>query len=354
MNRSSSDLLKQRAVIEFLSCEGVQPIEIHRRLEAVYGDETMDVSNVRKWVLRAKSSERGQMNIHDAERPGRPVTVTDELHHNRVDEIVRNNRRVRQSEIALQLGISKERVQAIISNLNYRKICARWVPRLLTEQMKKKRVDACVEFLARYRRDGDQFLHNIVTGDESWIHHYDPESKRASMEFRHPSSPGVRKPKTQASAGKVMLTAFWDAEGVVHIEFLQKGSTINSDSYCDTLQKLKTRTRRIRPDRTTFFLHHDNARPHCSQKTLEKISRLNFEVVTHPPYSPDLAPCDFYLFPKLKENIRGVRYGSDEEVIDVVTTWLRNQDQQFFFNGFKKWIERLEKCVSLNGDYVEK
>ena len=90
MNRSSSDLLKQRAVIEFLSCEGVQPIEIPHRLEAGYGDETMDVSNVRKWVLRAKSSERGQMNIHDAERPGRPVTVTDELHHNRVDEIVRN------------------------------------------------------------------------------------------------------------------------------------------------------------------------------------------------------------------------------------------------------------------------
>jgi histone-lysine N-methyltransferase SETMAR len=73
--------------------------------------------------------------------------------------------------------MSKERVGYIIGLLGYTKVCSRWVPRMLTPENKQKRVESCEELLKRYHEEGDQFLLNIVTGDESWIHHFDPEEK---------------------------------------------------------------------------------------------------------------------------------------------------------------------------------
>jgi hypothetical protein len=82
------------------------------------------------------------------------------------------------------------------------------------------------------------------------------------MEYRHPGSPSVKKFRALPSAKKIMLTIFWDARGVLYTEFLTKGSKVNSDKYCATLQSLKQRIRKIRPERNTLLLHHDNARPH--------------------------------------------------------------------------------------------
>ena len=73
-----------------------------------------------------------------------------------------------------------------------------------------------------------KFLSRIVTGDEMWVHHYEPESKRQSMEWKHLGSPVKKKFKTQPSTGKVMLTVFWDSEGPILEDYLEKGHTINS------------------------------------------------------------------------------------------------------------------------------
>jgi hypothetical protein len=85
--------------------------------------------------------------------------------------------------------------------------------------------------------DGDQFLSNIVTGDESWIHHFDPEEKRLSMQYRHTSSPCPKKFKTMPSAGKILLTFFWDSQRVYMTEFLEAGNTVNSAWYIETIKK---------------------------------------------------------------------------------------------------------------------
>jgi histone-lysine N-methyltransferase SETMAR len=77
---------------------------------------------------------------------------------------------------------------------------------MLTPEKKQKRVEICEESLKRYREEGGQFLLNIVTGDDLWIHHFDPEEKRLSMEYRHTSSPRPKKFKTIPSAVKILLT----------------------------------------------------------------------------------------------------------------------------------------------------
>jgi hypothetical protein len=90
--------------------------------------------------------------------------------------------------------------------------------------------------LKRYREEGDQFLLNIVTGDESWIHHFDPEEKRLSMQYRHTSSPRPKKFKTVPSADKILLTVFWDSQRVHMTEFLDAGNTVNSARYIETIK----------------------------------------------------------------------------------------------------------------------
>jgi hypothetical protein len=87
--------------------------------------------------------------------------------------------------IGTKLGIGHSTVQEMIGNLCYQNICARWVPRLLTEDHKVQRKAITSEMLRRYRDEGDDFLLSIVTGDENWFHYFDPETQQQSMEWLH-------------------------------------------------------------------------------------------------------------------------------------------------------------------------
>jgi len=135
----------------------------------------------------------------------------------------------------------------MIESLGYRKVCARWVARLLTEDHEGQRKAITLELLQRYRHKGDDFLLHIVTGDESWCHHFEPETKQQSMEWCHLHSPSQKKAKTVPSAAKVTGTVFWDAEGLILAEFLEPGQTITTASYVQTLQKLRHALRFKRP-----------------------------------------------------------------------------------------------------------
>ena len=100
-----------------------------------------------------------------------------------------------------------------------------------------------LQHLQRYKDEGDDMLSRIVTGDESLVHHYKPEMKCASMQWKHPSSPAHKKFKVTPSAAKVMLTVFWDCQGVLLTEFQQRDPTITSASYCTILTKLRAAIR---------------------------------------------------------------------------------------------------------------
>ena len=302
----------------------------------------------------AKSCYAGDVSVLEEHRPGQPISVTRDQNQCRVSAMIQKNCQIKQRNTALKLSTNQERVHRIIEMLNYRKFCTRCVARQLTDPMKEHKKTVSQELHKWYRLKGDDFFKYIVTGDESWVHHYDPENKSQSMEYCHPGSLSVKKFKTVPSAKKVMLTIFWNARGMLYMEFLTKGSTVNSDRYCATLRSLKQRIRRIMPERNTFLLHHDNARPHCSAQTQDAMTSLKFTVVPNPPYSPNLAPSDVWLFPKLKETLKDQHFSSDSEVEAAVRKWISSQPETFFMDGMNKWIERLKKCVAINGDYIEK
>ena len=152
-----STRLKQRAVTEFLSAENVTPAEIHRRLQAVYGDDTVSRTTAYRWAIKFRECEPGRANIVDHPRSGRPVSVTDDKHQKQVDELIKHYRRITQEHIAGRLGMSKERVGYIVGLLGYTNVDA---------GKETKSVEICEELLKRYREEGDHFLLNIVPGDE--------------------------------------------------------------------------------------------------------------------------------------------------------------------------------------------
>ena len=96
-----------------------------------------------------------------------------------------------------------------------------------------------------------------------------------------------------------------------------------------------------------------NARPHMAHLTINTIRQLNWEVLEHPAYSPDLAPSDFHLFGPLKNAPRGRRFAAHDEVKEVVHDWLCSQPQTFFSNSIKKLTNRWAKCIEKKGDYIE-
>jgi len=99
---------------------------------------------------------------------------------------------------------------------------------------------------------------------------------------------------------------------------------------------------------------HDNTRPHTPAHTVDTLCALNFEVLKHPSYSPDLAPSDFHLFGPIKEHLQGQKFADDNEVMEAVQSWLKATLKSFFLEGICKFVDTWTKCVAKQGDYVEK
>jgi len=116
-------------------------------MKAVYGDGCMDAKNICKLAQCVKSCCAGEMSALDEHRSGRLISVTCEENQCRVDAMIQENRRIKQRNIALELGISQERVHHFTETLNYRKVCARWVPRQSTNPMKEHRKTVAQELL---------------------------------------------------------------------------------------------------------------------------------------------------------------------------------------------------------------
>jgi histone-lysine N-methyltransferase SETMAR len=231
--------------------------------------------------------------------------------------------------------------------------CARWIPKILTRAQKKSRIFAAKENLYLHSLDPEFFENQIVTGDETYIHLYEPETKRQSMQWLPPGSDPPKKVIRKLSAKKVMALVFWDNAGVLLVKFFRKGRTMTGAVYAEILKKLQHSGEEGMWDDGIFLLH-DNAPSHTSKISKLAIQELGFTELTHPPYSPDLAPSDFFLFPNLKKDLRKQAYTSDLAVEKATMAWLKKKSESFYAGGISRLKHRWEKCVKVKGEYVEK
>jgi histone-lysine N-methyltransferase SETMAR len=144
-----------------------------------------------------------------------------------------------------------------------RRVAAKSVPRLLTPEQKEHRVAVCQDLHER-AADNPSFMSRIITGDESWVYGYDPETKRQSQ-WKSPSSPRLKKARMSRSSTKTMLIVFFDIRGIVHRESVPQGQTVNRKFYCEVLLRLRENIRQKQSDlwrAKNWILHDDNATCH--------------------------------------------------------------------------------------------
>ena len=181
-----SQNIEFRAVIKFLTKECAKAKEINRRMADVYDDSSPKYSTVAKWSAEFK---RGRDSLEDDPRPGRPADVISQEMIDRVEKLVLNNRRIKVAELASECGISNGSVYTIIhEHLGMSKVSARWVPRNLNMQDRQQRVE--------YSANPEDFHTRLVTGDETWLHHWDLDTKKESMQWKRPGSPPPKKFRT--------------------------------------------------------------------------------------------------------------------------------------------------------------
>ena len=165
-------LMKQKCVIEFLYAEKISRNDFHRRLLNLYGDQTADVSTVRPWVARFSI---GDSDVKDKPGSGRPCTALTPHNEERLDQLIRANRRITSRELCRELNIGFTALETMVSTLEYRKVCTRWVPRMLTQENKEHRMQVFQDLLNQYEAECDSLLDCIIAGDEAWCHHHEPE-----------------------------------------------------------------------------------------------------------------------------------------------------------------------------------
>ena len=155
---------------------------------------------------------------------------------NKVRDLVYSDRRIKVEEIVNALHISHGSISTTLHDrLGMHKLTACWDPKFLSDEQMATRASVYSALLKRFRSKKNDFLSHLVTVDETWVHYYEPENKAQSRQSVGPGSPRPKKFKMQPSAGKVMATVFWDAQGVIMLDFLAKQSTITGAYYANSL-----------------------------------------------------------------------------------------------------------------------
>jgi len=182
---------------------------------------------------------------------------------------------------------------------------------------------------------------------------YDPETKRKIAKQHTKSSPSPKKAHMSRSRVKTMIIVFFDSHGIVHKEFVPPGQTVNHAFYKNVLEQLQKRVQQVQIDiADDWVLHHNNTPAHTALSIREFLVNKNIPILPHAPYSPDLAPCNFYLFSKLNSKLMGHHFRTIENIQKIVTNELHTLTENDFRYCYIQWKKR-NHCVTSRGSYFE-
>ena len=181
-----------------------------------------------------------------------------------------------------------------------------------------------------------------------------PQAKKSYVK---PGQPAKSTAKPNIHGAKVMLCIWWDQKDVLYYELLKPGETINGGRYRTQLIHFKRAIAEKRPEYATrheaIIFHHDNARPHVAIPVKNYLENSGWEVLPHPPYSPDLASSDYHLLRSMQNALTGIPFTSGQGFKNWLDSFLAAKPTQFFWDGIHKLPERWEKVIASDGQYFE-
>lgn len=315
-----------------------------QNINKAWGDNTANVRTVQFWFQKFRN---GDFSLQDREGRGRPSEVdNDEL-----KALVEQDPRQTIRQLANRLNVGIATIHLHIQQIGKVKKMDKWVPHELNENQKNRRLEVCFSLIARNKIE--PFLHRIITCDEKWIL-YD-NRRRSGQWLDHDEAP-QHFPKPNLHPKKVMVTVWWSSAGIIHYNFLNQGDAITADKYCSEIQIMHDKLRQKQPslvNRKGPILLHDNARPHVAQQTLQKLNELQYEILPHPPYSPDISPTDFHLFKHLDHFMTNKTFKDKAAVENAFKEFIDSKNVSFYCNGINNLLLRWQKCVDSNGAYFD-
>ncbi len=238
------------------------------------------------------------------------------------------------------------------------KRAAKFVPHVLTPRQKENRIFFSEEFIDSFDTHPLD-LKYIITMDEAYFHVYDPRTKMENMAWLTKDQEHPQIPRRERSAAKILMIPFFDRRGLIHVEYFEN-TTITKEILVPLLYRVR-RSIRIRRGHAAytrlyssrFLLHMDNAGPHRSNFVQQYLDMLDWKQLKHPAYSPDLSPCDFFLFPRLKKKLRGRQFHDTTALRQAIDFELGQIRAEEWEHCYTDWLTRCRKCLAARGRYFE-
>ena len=335
-----------------LAKAGKSSKEILDTVNKTYGDEALKLRQIQRIISKVRAG--GDTDDQRHKNPKKTKRTTDIIES--VKAMVEEDRRVNIEDISNSFGLSYGTAFNILHcDLRLVKKSARWVPKLLSSAQKEERVRCAEAFRKSFFKGGKAFLQSVVTMDETAVPFSTPETKIQSRQWLPKGSPAPTKAKVAASRKKQMVITFFDSEGLIYTNYVPLGQGVNAAYFVTVLASFLKNLKNKRPHlvENGWFLHMDNCPAHSAKITKEFLAKKSIKTIPHPPYSPDLAPADYFLFPKVKSLLAGTYISSNS----VKTDWERvaySIPKEDFATAFDKWVHRFEVCEAKEGNFVEK
>ena len=269
---------------------------------------------------------RGRCSLDD-DRPGRPAEATTSVQVAAVQRLVEEDGRVTVLQIVEKVGISSGSVSSILhKSLGLSKVSARWVPHMLTEEQKRKRVHWCHFMLDKFEGGRSKSVWDIISGDETWVYCFGPETKQQSQQWIAVGQRPPQKFLRSRTVAKQMIAVFVRRTGHVATIRLVTQSTVTSAWYtteCLPRVLAAVAERRPRTRHRGLLLHHD------------------------------LAPCNCFVFPFVTSKLRGMRFDTPDLAVKAFLAYIEAIPQSEWASMFQKWFHRMQKCIDTAEEYFE-
>lgn len=317
--------------------------DAHRLLVDAYGSHALSERSCRYWLTRFNA---GQFDLNNLPCGHQPKRFEDHQLQALLDEDPTHT----QNQLAAALNVTQQAVSKRLSDMGKIQKEGKWVPHDLSEKNKEQRLTTCNILIDRNKKKS--FLHRIITGDEKWIYFSNPKRKRSWVD---PGQVTKSIAKRNIHMKKALLCIWWDQNGVLYYELLKAGETVNANRYEQQLMRLQQEITVKRPEwadrHGKVILLHDNARPHVAKSVAEAIRQLKWEVLPHPPYSPDIAPSDYHLFRSMAHDLSEQSFKDYDEVQKWLEQWIGTKPQKFFNDGIRKLPKLWEDVLRNGGNY---
>lgn len=303
--------------------------------------------NLRLWFKQFMNKE---FSFKDKPRSGRPITVSVATNIERIDQLRKKNRETTIKKLSIESGLKRTSIRNIlVLKLRAKKLRPIKLPHKLSDEQMEERVEWCKTMIEKFR-NSPETIDDIVTGDETYLFY---EQVYHGREWTTEDEDAPRKTimNKTFTTNKRMFFIFFNRRGLVHLDFQPLNQAAKSNNYEWQLIQVMDECKKQGMER--IVIHDDNARIHTC-KRIDNFQKSNkLDRLTHPKYSPDLAPNDFWLIGKLKKSMREIKFQDEYEMYRHAYSFLKTIPESEYRNCFDNWIKRMHTCIREGGKYFE-